>query len=286
MDKLPQCGGISLIPEHYQEILDLGPDLGWIEIDTAVFLGAGGEPHFYLDQLAARYPISMHCNSLSLGSAESVNRGHLDAIKALVERYEPAQFSDHLAWNRWQNFNADTLLPLPYNDETLDQVCINIKAVQTALGRRILLENPAVFLDFSEHNYSEGEFFSELIRNTGCGLLLNVNDLYVSSMNANRDPHKALLTYPLAAIQEVHISGHELKPLDNNHMLLVDECGAEPTKPVWQLYRELLNQLPGPIATLVERRSNASSLNELLTQKSKVDTILTELHPINAETGL
>src|SRR5690606_16850424 len=203
----------------------------------------------------AIYPLSMNCRTLSLGSAESVNGVHLQDIAALVERYSPAQFSDYLAWNRWQGGYFHQMFPLPYTTESLDQVSFNVRTVQNTLGRRILLENPARFMSL-DGEFSEGVFLSELVRSSGCGLLLDLTNLYLSCLNLDKDPFKELQQYPLAAVKEIHLSGYSLMPLDDDYVLSIDDQSTTICKPVWQLFRDALTQMPTPVATLIEWDEN------------------------------
>jgi Uncharacterized protein conserved in bacteria len=276
MEKLPPRAGISLQPQHYQEILNSHPKIGWVEIHPEDYLGLGGAAHFYLEKIAGHYPLAMNCRSLSLGSAESINGKHLQDIASLVERYSPAQFSEHLAWNRWQGSYFHQMFPLPYTTESLDQVSFNVRAVQNRLGRRILLENPARFFPLEEE-FSEGAFFSELVRSSGCGLLLDLTSLYISCLNLGKDPFKELQQYPLAAVKEIHLAGHTLMPLDDDYILLVDDHSTAICKPVWQLYRETLQQLPKAVATLIEWDSKAPELSVILEQVAKADQIISEV---------
>lgn len=276
MEKLPRRAGISLQPQHYQEILNSQPDIGWIEIHPEDYLGLGGASHFYLEKIAAEYPLSMNCRSLSLGSAESVNGRHLQDVAALVERYSPVQFSEHLAWNRWQGNYYRQMFPLPYTTESLDQVSFNVRTVQNTLGRRILLENPTRFFGLEEE-FSEGAFFAELVRSSGCGLLLDLTSLYLSCLNLGLDPFKELQQYPLAAVKEIQLSGYALMPLDEDYILSIDDHSTPICKPVWQLYREALLQMPAPVATLIEWDSKVPALTTVLEQANKADQIMKEL---------
>ncbi|MBC6905641.1 DUF692 domain-containing protein [Saccharophagus sp. K07] len=276
MEKLPKRAGISLRPQHYQEILNSQPDVGWLEIHPEDYLGLGGASHHYLERIAAIYPLAMNSRSLSLGSAESVNSKHLQDIAALVERYRPAQFSDHLAWSRWQRGYFHSMFPLPYTLESLDQVSFNVRTVQNTLGRRILVENPARLLSLDDE-FSEGVFLSELVRASGCGLLLDITNLYLSCLNLGKDPFRELQQYPLAAVKEIHLSGHSLMPLDDDYVLLVDDQSTTICKPVWQLYREALTQLPAPVATLIEWDENVPELSVLVEQAKKADQIIAEV---------
>ncbi len=239
----------------------------------------GGDAHHNLEKISVDYPISMNSRALSIGSAESVNAKHLQDMSSLISRYKPAQFSEHLAWSRWQGSFFYELLPVPYTLEALDQVAINIKDVQNTLGRRILLENPSSYITLSNSDLSEGEFFSELVRNTGCGMLLDINSLYTSCQNTGLNPYKELESYPLAAVKEIHLGGHSLLPLDEQVMLLVNDCGDDISKPVWQLYRETLSLLPMPVATLIEWEKKPPVLSELMKIAQKADDIMNEIFP-------
>lgn len=252
MRKLPQRAGICLSPAYLKEVVESKPDLGWLEFKPEHFLGQGGAHHQYLEKLIGLYPMAMHCQGLSIASAESTDAHYLDSVKALANRYKPAQISTPLAWCRWQGKFLGTPLPFPFTRESLDQVIINVRNVQNTLGRRILIENVASYIPFSQQEMTEPEFIQELIRNTGCGFLLDVNNLYISSMNQGIDPFRVLARYPLAAIQEIHISGQDFVPLDDNDILLLENTHSSPKKPVFQLFRESLLALPRPVGTLLE----------------------------------
>lgn len=277
MEKLPPRAGVSLQPQHYQEILSSQASISWVEIHPEDYLGLGGAAHFYLEKIATGYPLSMNCRSLSLGSAESIDSQHLQDIAALVERYSPAQFSEHLAWNRWQGNHYHQLFPLPYTTESLDQVSFNVRTVQNTLGRRILLENPTRFFALEEE-FSEGAFFTELVRASGCGLLLDLTSLYLSCLNLGQDPFKELQQYPLAAVKEIHLGGHALMPLDDDYILSIDDHSTPICKPVWQLYREALLQMPVPVATLIEWDHQVPELAVLVEQAEKANQIMNEVN--------
>lgn len=277
MEKLPPRAGVSLQPQHYQEILSSQASISWVEIHPEDYLGLGGAAHFYLEKIATGYPLSMNCRSLSLGSAESIDSQHLQDIAALVERYSPAQFSEHLAWNRWQGNHYHQLFPLPYTTESLDQVSFNVRTVQNTLGRRILLENPTRFFALEEE-FSEGAFFTELVRASGCGLLLDLTSLYLSCLNLGQDPFKELQQYPLAAVKEIHLGGHALMPLDDDYILSIDDHSTPICKPVWQLYREALLQMPVPVATLIEWDHQVPELAVLVEQAEKANQIMDEVN--------
>ena len=279
MSRLPAKAGISLRPEHYSLLLDSQQSIAWLEIRPHDYFGDGGAPHHYLSRLAEKYPLAMHGHGLSLGSAESVSDDYLRALKKLIDRYPPVVVSETLCWSRWQGGYLSEPLPVPYNAETLDQVSINIKHVQNSLGRRILVENPSCYLPLEGSTMTEGAFFEELLRHTGCGLLLDLNNLYVSAMNTGQDPSKMLAGYPMAAVQEIHLSGHALQPLDEDCMLLVTNHSADIWKPVWQLYREALAALPRPVATLIEWYDEPAPFDVLLASAVKATGLIEESLP-------
>ena len=280
MGKLPNRCGISLNPLHYKEILDTQPKIAWLEVPPQYYLGLGGAPHYYLEKFAASLPIAFNSDLLSLGSAESVNESTLNDIKRLIELYNPSAYTELLSWTRWQGGYFKTPMPLPYTDEALDQISLNIKAVQTALGRRIFIENPAQFVNLSPQQYTEGAFFHELVRATGCGLTLNISNLYISSVNFERDPFKSLTEYPLAAIKQIRISGHTSLPLNKQQLIIVDEPNGDIGKPVWKLYQALARELPMPVATVIDWRHHLRTLGDLLDLAEQADDALFEIHPV------
>lgn len=282
MDKLPKKGGVLLHPDHFEHIITDQPDVGWFEFRPEDFLAMGGERHYYLEKIAAQYPIAMHGKALSLGSAESTNEKHLQNVKALVERYSPVNISEPLAWSRWQGAYFAESLPLPYNLESLDQATFNIRKVQNTLGRRILVSNAAQYLPFTTNVMSEGVFFEELVRNTGCGLLLDLTALYATSMNNDLDPFRELQQYPLAAIKEIHVSGHSLLRLNDDHVSVVADNSSAVSKPTWQLYREALSLLPRPVATLVKWCGTQPDFSVLLAEVDKVHSIMDEIETLGS----
>lgn len=279
MARLPPRAGLSLHPQHFQEILETRPDVGWFEIHPEHYLGLGGESHRYLEKVTAEYPLSMNSRALSICSAESINAKHLQDISSLINRYQPAQFSEHLSWCRWQGDYFFQGMPIPYTLESLDQVTINVKEAQNTLGRRILLENPSTFIKLKGNDFSEGEFFSELVRSSGCGLLLDINSLYTSCQNTGRNAYKELESYPLAAVKEVHLGGHSLMPLNDQNMLLINDASCDVIKPVWQLYKEALSLLPMPVATLIEWEHNVPQLQEMIKIAKQAEDIIEEVFP-------
>jgi uncharacterized protein (UPF0276 family) len=248
---IPARAGVGLKPEHYHDIITTAPDIGWFEVHPENYMGAGGAPHHYLTRSRARYPISLHGVGLSIGSAAELDRHHLQRLLSLIERYEPAQFSEHLAWSTHEGAYLNDLLPLPYTKETLATVVRHIDEVQTFLGRRMLLENPSTYVGFAESDMSEVEFLSEIARRTGCGLLLDVNNVYVSATNHGFDAGAYIDAFPVEHVGEIHLGGHAETTDDNEAPLLIDAHDREVRDEVWRLYARTLART-GPIATLIE----------------------------------
>lgn len=282
MGKLPKRAGISLNSQHYKDILDTHSKVAWLEVDPRNYLGLGGAAHHYLEQLAERYPISFNSNLLSIGSAESVNDTALNDLKRLIEIYQPCNFTELLSWTRWQGRYLQTPMPLPYTEETLDQVSLNIKTVQNTLGRRILVENPAHFMQLGPENFSEAEFFHELVRATGCGLCLNVSHLYISSHNFNRDPFRSLADYPMAAVQQLRLTGQKPLPLNSDQLIMVDAANGEIGKPIWRLYQAVLQELPGAVATAISWTEQLPPFEHMLDLLLHADDALLNIHPASA----
>ena len=189
--KLPERAGVGLKAEHYVDILQEKPDIGWFEVHPENYMGLGGPPHRYLTEIASRYPLSLHGVGLSIGSSGPLDRAHLDRLKTLIERYRPASFSEHLAWSTHNEGFLNDLLPLPYTHQTLNVVCSHIDEVQTHIGHRMLLENPATYVVFKESSYEEIDFLKEVVRRTGCGLLLDINNVYVCLLYTSPSPRDA-----------------------------------------------------------------------------------------------
>ncbi len=205
---LPPRAGVGLKPEHYAAILADEPDIGWFEIHAENYMGAGGPPHRYLSAIRDRYPLSLHGVGLSIGAERPLDRDHLKRLKALNERYRPGMFSEHLAWSTHETVFFNDLLPLPYNPASVARVADHIDAVQETVGRRMLLENPSAYLVFVESTMSEIDFLSEVVRRTGCGLLLDVNNVQVSAVNLGTDAIAYLDAFPVEHVGEIHLAGY------------------------------------------------------------------------------
>lgn len=273
---LPARAGVGLKPAHFQEILATQPDIGFVEVHAENYMVPGGPHHHYLSHIRAHYPLSIHGVGLSIGADAALDMDHLDALAVLLARYQPQSFSEHLAWSSHGPAFLNDLLPLPYNTATLQRVCDHIDQVQSHLGRRMLLENPATYLEFTASTWDEAAFLSEVLRRTGCGLLLDVNNVYVSSINHGRDPHAAIRALPLAQVGEIHLAGFARAQDGNGDLLLIDSHGTPVVQAVWDLYAFTLG-LTGPVATLLERDNDVPAWPVLLAEAHLADQQLLAL---------
>jgi uncharacterized protein (UPF0276 family) len=249
--RLPATAGVGFKPQHLDDILADAQPIGFVEVHAENYMGAGGPAHAQLRALAERYALSVHGVGLSIGSSQALDRDHLARLKRLCERYEPASFSEHLAWSSHGGVYFNDLLPLPYTEETLARIVDHIDEVQATLKREMLLENPSTYVAFAATTIPETEFLDEIARRTGCGLLLDVNNVFVSARNHGRDPHAYLADFPLGHVKELHLGGHDEQSDDAGAPLLIDAHGAPVADPVWELYRDVIARA-GPLPTLIE----------------------------------
>lgn len=268
--QLPLRAGIGLNPEHFASVLESEPDIGFFEIHAENYFVAGGPFHHYLSLIRERYPLSIHGVGLSLGGEAPPDIGHLRALRTLLERYKPQCFSEHLAWSGHSGTYVNDLLPLPYTATTLVRVCENIRRVQEFLGRQILIENPATYVEFAGSSYSEPDFIAEVVRRTRCGLLLDLNNVHVSCVNHNRAPRTYLEALPLDAVGEIHLAGFTRDRDAAGAPLLIDSHTGPVDGSVWQLYRELMARL-GPKPTLIEWDNDVPGLDTLVTEAHRAE---------------
>ncbi len=248
---LPAVPGVGYKPQHFAALVaDAGP-VGWLEIHAENYMGAGGRPLAQLRALSERFAISVHGVGLSIGGEGPLDREHLMRLQTLCHWLNPASFSEHLAWSTHDGAFLNDLLPLPYTDRTLTRVADHIDQVQGVLGRRMLLENPSTYLAFAETEMDEVTFLTEIARRTGCGLLLDVNNVHVSAINQGTDADDYIRRFPMALVGEVHLGGHESDVADHGAPLLIDAHGTPVADPVWQLYARTIT-LSGPKPTLIE----------------------------------
>ncbi len=252
--------GLGLRPTHYETILNEAPAIDWLEIISENYLVPGGKPLHYLDRIRERYPLVMHGVSLSIGSSDALDREYLKQLKALAARVEPAWISDHLCWTGVNGVNAHDLLPLAYTEETLKHVVARVTQVQDFLGRRILLENVSSYVSYPESEMSEWEFISEIAQRADCLILLDINNIYVSSFNHEFDARTYLNAIPVERVQQLHLAGHR-----HHDNYIIDTHDAAIVDPVWNLYEAALHRF-GKVSTLIERDDNIPPLSELLNE--------------------
>ena len=267
---LPRRAGLGLKSEHFQQVLATLPDIGFFEVHAENYMVAGGPFHHFLGLIREHYPLSLHGVGLSIGGEGPLNHAHLARLAALVERYQPHSFSEHLAWSSHGPVFLNDLLPLAYDDAALKRVCEHIDQVQSTLKRRMLLENPSTYLQFQHSTLDETDFISEVIRRTGCGLLLDVNNVYVSCINHQQDPLAYLHALPLHSVGEIHLAGFAEDADSLGDRLLIDDHGAPVDNAVWQLYQQAL-QRTGPVATLIERDNDVPAFSVLHAEARQAD---------------
>lgn len=254
--------GVGLKTQHYDDVLMSKPALSFFEVHAENYMMPGGAHHRYLEAICDRYPLSIHGVGMSLGSAEGLDKSHMQRFKAVVERYRPWLVSEHLAWSRSGATYLNDLLPLPLNQQSLSVVTDNINAVQDAIGRKILVENPSAYMAFNDSDIPEVDFLTALADATGCGLLLDVNNVYVSGKNMGWDISAYLDSVPAALVGEIHLAGHLTREVDGE-TIRIDDHGSRVSEVVWSLYRKVIERI-GPRPTLIEWDSDIPALDVLL----------------------
>ncbi len=248
---LPARPGVGYKPQHYNDLIADPGAVGWLEIHAENYMGDGGRPIAQLRQLTERFPISVHGVGLSIGGEGRLDPEHLARLEHLVGWLNPTVFSEHLAWSTHEGAFLNDLLPLPYTDATLTRVCDHIDELQNTINRQMMLENPSSYLAFDESTWSEPDFLREVARRTGCGFLLDVNNVFVSATNLDYDPKDYIADYPLDKVGEIHLGGHDEDEDDHGRPLLIDSHGAAVVDPVWALLDHTLS-LSGPRPILIE----------------------------------
>ena len=268
----PEMGaGIGLKPQHYRSVLESRAEGLWAEVHPENYMTAGGPRLAWLDAIRRDRPLSLHGVALSLGGADRPDRDHLKKLRDLADRYQPALMSEHLAWCAHDGTYFGDLLPTPYTASQLDRFCAHIDETQDALGRKILVENPSIYLPLKSE-MTEQAFLAEAVKRTGCGLLLDVNNVFVTSWNLGQDPFSYIDNVPGNAVAEIHLAGHEQ---DENlgDQLLIDTHGAPVRDDVWVLYDYTIAKI-GPKPTLIERDSNLPSFDQLMVERDRAQGIL------------
>jgi uncharacterized protein len=273
VSNLPACAGVGFKPVHFREILATTQPIGFFEVHAENYMGAGGPPHAQLGALRERYALSVHGVGLSIGSMQPLDRDHLLRLKALCNRYAPDSVSEHLAWSSHGDVYLNDLLPLPYTQRTLTRVAEHIDEVQTTLGHQMLLENPSTYVRFSESTISEVDFLTELSKRTGCGLLLDINNVFVSANNHSTQPLPYLESFPLDRVKEIHLGGHDKETDDLGAPLLIDTHGSPISNVVWTLYAYVVART-GAVPTLIEWDNDVPDWPTLLAEAVVAQVIL------------
>ncbi|WP_432258057.1 MNIO family bufferin maturase [Cupriavidus sp. TMH.W2] len=263
---IPARAGVGLRFRHHQAVLEERPSIAWFEVHTENYMGGGSAPE-YLDAIRRDYPISLHGVGLSLGSAEGLEVGHLERVRSVIERVEPGLVSEHLSWSISGGTYFADLLPLPLTEEALDTVCRHVDQVQTYLKRRILVENPSTYLRFRHSTIPEWEFLADVALRTGCGILCDVNNIYVSAHNHGWNALTYLDALPPSAVAEVHLAGHSVRQLDQGRILCIDDHGSRVAQPVWDLFEQALKHF-GPVPTLIEWDTDVPALDVLMEESA------------------
>jgi len=265
--------GVGLKLEHAADVLNGGHGVGFFEVHAENYMGAGGEPHRVLSRVRESFALSLHGVGLSIGGADPICEIHLDRLRRLIERYQPASFSEHLAWSSHGGAFLNDLLPLPYNLATLQRVCDHIDLVQEKLRTRLLLENPAIYLLFEESTMSEAEFIRSVAARTGCGLLLDIGNVYVSAVNHGFEPMAYIDAFPIDAIEEIHLAGFAVDRDDDGTPLLIDSHGCEVAEVVWALFQRTIART-GPISTMIEWDNDVPAFAALAAQAKRAQSVM------------
>ncbi|CAD6561991.1 hypothetical protein LMG28727_07616 [Paraburkholderia kirstenboschensis] len=276
---IPARAGIGLRFRHHLEVVERRPPVAWFEVHTENYMGGGGPPG-YLDAIRCDYPVSLHGVGLSLGSAEGLDATHLERMREVVDRIEPGLVSEHLAWSVSGGTYLADLLPLPLTEEALAVVCAHVDYVQTNLRRRISIENPSTYLRFSHSTIPEWEFLAELARRTGCGILCDVNNIYVSASNHGWNAPSYLDALPPSAVTEIHLAGHSVRQLDHGQVIRIDDHGSRVAPSVWNLFQQALKRF-GSVPTLIEWDTDVPALEVLLEEAAIAQAYIEGQHNDN-----
>ncbi|MEW6257462.1 MAG: DUF692 domain-containing protein [Pseudomonadota bacterium] len=271
--RLPARAGLGLKAQHYDQILDQRPDIGFFEVHAENYMGAGGPPHRHLEAIAALYPLSLHGVGLSIGAARPLDRSHLKRLADLIARYRPHSFSEHLAWSTHDSGFLNDLLPLPYTSETLARVCAHVDETQQVLGYRLLLENPSTYVLFEDSTIEEIDFLAAIAARTGCGLLLDVNNVMVSCVNHALDPFTYINRFPMDLVGEIHLAGYDEAVDAAGARFLIDAHGTRVAGDVVALYAHALAR-SGPVATLIEWDNDVPAFDVLEAEARQADALI------------
>jgi len=268
VQKMPFLGfGLGLRPEYYEDILTQKPDIDWLEILSENYMIPGGKPLYYLDKIRELYPLVMHGVSLSIGSTDVLDKDYLQQLKTLIKRVDPVWVSDHLCWTGVSGNNIHDLLPVPYTPEAINHVVSRIHQVQDFIERPLLIENVSSYLTYTQSEMTEWEFIVEIANRSGCYLLLDVNNVFVSSVNHQFNPLDFISAMPAERVAQIHLAGHS-----DHGDYIIDTHDAPVIQPVWELYKKTIEHL-GPVSTMIERDDNFPPFAELLAEMNQAKRI-------------
>lgn len=270
---LRSCAGVGLKPQHVRDILACDSALGFVEIHAENYMGAGGPPHRHLQAVRSAFPLSIHGVGLSLCGEAALDPTHLKRLADLVARYEPFLVSEHLAWSTHGGAYLNDLLPTPYTRAALQRIVERIDAVQSAIGREILIENPSTYVEFYASSFDEPQFLREISRRSGCGLLLDVNNVIVSCANRRRDPEAYLSAFPLHRVKQFHLAGHAVERDEDGARLLIDSHDRPIAAEVWSAFALIVSET-GPLPATIERDAAIPPWNELHAEAVHAHAIL------------
>ncbi len=273
---IPAQAGIGLRSEHYREVIATRPAVGFFEIHSENFFGLGGAPHQYLENIRADYPLSFHGVGMSLGSVDPLSEQHSQRLKQLVDYYQPDLISEHLSWSSFNGQYFNDLLPVPYTPEALTHIVDRVQQIQDTLQRQILVENVSSYLQYTHSTIPEWEFVSQVAQQSGCGILLDVNNIYVNATNHDFDPRAFLGGVSAQLVKEIHLAGHSVNEFEDGS-ILIDTHDQLVCDEVWSLYRDAVRRL-GPKPTLIEWDTNLPELAVLLDEANTAQTILEASH--------
>lgn len=273
---LPNLPGVGYKPQHFAEIMENPGAVGWLEIHAENYMGDGGRPLAQMRALSERFPISVHGVGLSIGGEAPLDPDHLARLRHLINWLQPASFSEHLAWSTHDSHFLNDLLPLPYTEETLARICGHIDQVQDTVGRKMLLENPSTYLAFAESQIPETEFLTEIAKRTGCGLLFDVNNVFVSATNQKTDPYSYIDAFPLDQVEEMHLAGHDEDVDEHGAPLLIDSHGSPVVDAVWKMYEHAIAK-GGPKPSLIEWDEDVPEWQVLESEAARAASILQQV---------
>lgn len=271
--KIPSKVGLALKADHYQTVLESLPKVGWFEIHSENFFADGGANLKLLEEVRSHYPMSFHGVGLSLGSADGLDSTHVEKLVRLVNRFEPGLVSEHVSWSNVDGQTMNDLLPIPYTQEAVEIISKNISTIQDTLKRQILVENPSTYLAFKHSEITEAEFMAQVAKQSGCGILLDINNLYVSEHNHGTDIDAYFESLPQDAIGEMHLAGHSECHTKNSQKILIDDHGSHVIEPVWQRYQQAIATI-GSTPTLIEWDTNIPSFEALYAEGQKAQQYL------------